>query len=91
LQIYRELRKLFTVTLNLPQEIENNLSPKDAAMHLAIGLYVGKETTLGQASAVAGLPQGEFLRELGRRRIPMNYGPEDLAVDLKAVEELSRR
>jgi predicted HTH domain antitoxin len=84
-------RRPVHMTLKLALEVENRLSPTDAAIHLAIGLYVSKEYTLGQASGVAGLSQGEFMRDLGRRQIPINYGAEDLAVDLKTVEELLRQ
>jgi predicted HTH domain antitoxin len=55
--------------------VEKSLSPESAALHLAIGLFVGEEATLGQAAQIAGLPQAAFLRELGKRRIPIHYGP----------------
>jgi predicted HTH domain antitoxin len=79
------------MTLTLPQNVLGALTPESAAFHLAIGLYVSKEATLGQAAAVAQMTQGGFMRELGKRKIPLNYGPDDLAADLRAVEELSRR
>lgn len=72
--------------LTLPEAIEAKLSPRNAALHLAIGLYVTEEATLGQAAEVAGMPQADFLKELGRRHIPIHYGMEELAEDLKAVE-----
>jgi predicted HTH domain antitoxin len=52
-------------------------------------LFVTEEATLGQAAQTAGLTQAEFLRELGRRRIPVHYGREELAADLAAVESLA--
>ena len=51
--------------LELPSEVEARLSPESVALHLAIGLFVTEEATLGQASAVAGLPQAQFLRVTG--------------------------
>jgi len=75
--------------LVLPTEVEALLSPESAALHLAIGLFVSEEVTLGQASAVAGMPQARFLKELGRRRIPIHYGTEELAEDLKTVAHLA--
>ena len=75
--------------LVLPSEIEARLSPESAALHLAIGLFVADEATLGQASAVAGMPQARFLRELGRRHIPIHYGAEELSSDLAAVADLA--
>jgi predicted HTH domain antitoxin len=58
---------------------------QSAALHLAIGLFVGDEATLAQASIIAGMPQTLFLMELGKRRIPIHYGAEELAEDLNAV------
>ena len=79
------------MTLTLPERIERCLSPESTALHLAIGLFVAEKATLGQAAEVAGLPQAEFLRELGRHRIPIHYGAEELAEDLRTVEALARR
>ena len=79
------------VILMLPREIEARLSPKSTALHLAIGLFVSEEATLGQAATVAGLPQAEFLRELGRRRLPIHYGAEELSEDLRTVDLLAAR
>jgi predicted HTH domain antitoxin len=61
-----------------------------AALHLAIGSFVTEESTLGQAAEVAGLTQADFLRELGRRHIPIHYGADELREDLQAVEALAR-
>lgn len=80
-----------TVHLTLPEAVEMKLSPKDAALHLAIGLFVSDEATLGQASEIAGLTHAAFLRELGRRRIPIHYGPDELAEDLRVVETFGGR
>ena len=77
--------------LILPEAIETKLSPREAALHLAIGLFVSEEATLGQAAEIAGLAQADFLKELGRRRIPIHYGPDELAEDLKVVESFHNR
>jgi predicted HTH domain antitoxin len=79
------------MNLTLPESIEARLSPASTALHLAIGLFVAEEATLGQAAEVAGLSQADFLRELGRRRIPIHYGMEELSEDLQAVESLAKR
>ncbi len=79
------------MNLTLPESIEARLSPESTALHLAIGLFVSEETTLGQAAEIAGIPQAAFLRELGRRRIPIHYGSEELAEDLQAVGALAGR
>lgn len=77
--------------ITLPAPLDARLSPQSTALHLAIGLFVTEEATLGQAAQVAGLSQAEFLLELGRRRIPLHYGVEELAEDLLAVEALAAR
>jgi predicted HTH domain antitoxin len=77
--------------LTLPENLEARLSPQSTALHLAIGLFVSDESTLGQAAKVAGLSQADFLRELGQRRIPIHYGFNELAADLQAVDELAGR
>jgi predicted HTH domain antitoxin len=79
------------MNLALPESMEARLSPEITALHLAIGLFVSEETTLGQAAEIAGLSQSEFLRELGQRRIPIHYGIEELSEDLRTVESLARR
>ena len=79
------------MTLTLPENLEARLSPLSAALHLAIGLFISEEATLGQAAQVAGISQTDFLRELGQRRIPIHYGAEELAADLLAVESLAAR
>jgi predicted HTH domain antitoxin len=72
--------------LTLPDAVESKLSPRKAALHLAIGLFVSEEITLGQAAEIACLTQKDFLKELGSRRIPIHYGMDELAEDLKVVE-----
>ena len=77
--------------LTLPKPLDERISQQDAALHLAIGLFVTEEATLGQAAQTAGLSQAAFLRELGRRRIPIHYGADELATDLQAVKALAAK
>ena len=77
--------------LTLPVPLDERPSPQSTALHLAIGLFVTEEATLGQAAQVAKLSQADFLRELGRRRIPIHYGVEELAADLLTVDSLAGR
>ena len=72
--------------LILPGAVESRFSQREASLHLAIGLFVSEEVTLGQAAEIAGQTQAAFMKELGRRRIPMHYGMEELAEDLRTVE-----
>ena len=77
--------------LTLPKPLDERLAHQSVALHLAIGLFVTEEATLGQAAQTAGMSQAEFLRELGRRRIPMHYGKDELVADLHAVEAMARQ
>ena len=74
--------------ITLPAPLEASLTESRAALHLAIGLFTAEEVTLGQAAEAAGMSQLDFMRELGRRKIPMHYGVGELAEDLVAIREL---
>jgi predicted HTH domain antitoxin len=78
------------MTVPLPKNLEQGRTPQWAALHLAIGLYVSREATLGQAAEAAGLSQSDFQDELGKRKIPINYSVENLLADIQSVRELSR-
>ncbi|MCC7373220.1 MAG: UPF0175 family protein [Verrucomicrobiales bacterium] len=75
----------------LPHRIEAMLSPSEARLDLAIGMYSSGRVTMGTAAEAADLPIPEFQRELGRRRIPVNYTAENFEQDLQAATELARR
>lgn len=75
--------------LTLPENVEATLSPTSAALHLAIGLFVSEEATLGQAAEIAGLNQLDFMRELAKRQIPLHYGVEELTEDLESVKRMT--
>lgn len=74
----RDCGKSGTRCITLPELLETRLTPAQAALHLAIGLFTAEEVTLGQAAEAARLSQSEFMREPGRRKIPLHYGVEDL-------------
>lgn len=78
------------MNLVLPECIEARLSPRDARLDLAVGMYSSGRVTMGTAAKVADLSVSEFQRELGRRGISVNYTAEDLIHDLQAADELSR-
>jgi predicted HTH domain antitoxin len=44
--------------------------------------------SLGRAAEIANMPSPAFLHELGRRKIPINYGVEDLRQDLASLREI---
>jgi predicted HTH domain antitoxin len=79
------------MTLEIPIEATKARTPEWAALHLAIGLYVSAEMSLGKAAEIASLTRDEFLEELRKRKISLNYSTDDLRADLKAVREISAK
>jgi predicted HTH domain antitoxin len=78
------------MTVTIPDNIAARLTAQSISFHLAIGLFVTEEMTLGQAAEIAGRPQADFLKELAKLQIPIHYGEDELAADLLAVESLLR-
>ena len=66
------------------------LTPERLRLEMAAGLYASEEVTLGQASAMAGVSQTQFLRELGRRGICIHYGIAEFEQDLETLNTLGR-
>ena len=64
-----------------------DLTPENARIDLAIGLYAERRVTLGRAAKIAGMVQTAFLRKLGELRIPMHYDLSELEEDLLVVRE----
>jgi predicted HTH domain antitoxin len=79
------------MTLTIPSERigDVKLSERDALIDVAIGLYKREEVSLGRAAEIAGVSSPEFLQELGRRHIPINYEGEDLRADVESLKKVS--
>ena len=77
------------MTLTIPAEQLGNLqlNERDALVDIAIGLYKREEVSLGRAAEVAGISSVQLLSELGRRHIPINYGPDDLLADVAMLND----
>lgn len=80
-----------TMNIALPPEIERRLTEAEAKLHLVIGLFAGEKVTFGQAAAIAGISQPAFLQELGKRKIAVHYGLDELDADIDAVEKMVGR
>jgi len=78
------------MTFTIPDERLKGLpnSEREALMDVAIGLYKRDAVSPGRAAEVVGLRTPEFLNELQRRRIPINYAPHDLRQDLECLDKL---
>ncbi len=79
------------MTLTIPTERLGNvaLNERDAVVDIAIGLYKRQAVSLGRAAEVAGISPVELLAELGRRRIPINYGVDELREDVAVLGKLA--
>ena len=61
-------------------------------LELAVRLFDSEQISLGLAARIAGLPYGQMVDELGRRRIPVvRYPPEDLAHELDVLRGTAGR
>ena len=67
------------------------LTPEQARIEIACGLYAGREVSMGCAAKIAGIPYADFLHELGKRGICLNYGVEDFEHDMRVLEELETK
>ena len=64
-----------------------DLTPDKVRVDLAVGLYAGRQVTLGRAAKIAGMVQAAFLQKLGELRIPMHYDLPEFEEDLLVVRE----
>lgn len=58
-----------------------NLTHDQAILDFAIGIYIDNKITLGQGAHIAFLSQTQFLKELGKCRIPIHYDKEEFDKD----------
>ena len=76
-----------TVTIPDDRIGDIQVSERDALVDIAIGLYKREQVSLGRAAEIANMSSPAFLDELGRRKIPINYGVDDLRQDLCSLRE----
>jgi hypothetical protein len=58
------------VNLVLPDSVEKNLTPAEAALNLALGLFVAERATLGQAAEIAGVISTDLLARTRAQKNP---------------------
>jgi len=61
------------------------LSEDELRLEIAILLYEKGRFSMGQAGKFAGMNRISFQKELGRRKISVNYDMEELERDLKTL------
>ncbi len=80
------------VQIEVPSVILEIISEKnlkdELKLLIALELYREGSVSLGKASEIAGISIYEFMYELRKRRIPINYDEEELEEDLKTIEKL---
>lgn len=76
------------MTIELPDINLPKLTTAEARLELAVGLYAGRRVTLGHGARIAGTTQTEFMREIGRRDIPVHYTAADALHDVAMVDQL---
>lgn len=70
-----------------------NLGPKwaeDVRKRVAASYYAEGRLSLGQAARLSGFAYADFLAYLRERRIPLDYGPQDLADDVDELKRMGR-
>ena len=81
------------MTIELPDKELGSLHLTDgeARIELACGLYAARKVSMGRAAKIAGIPYVDFMHELGKRGICMNYGLEDFEHDMRVLDELAAK
>ena len=64
------------------------LSPELARLEMALGLFRDEKATLEQAAKVSGLSIPLFMKELGKRQIPLHYDVQNLEQDLAVLDKV---
>jgi predicted HTH domain antitoxin len=80
------------MTVEVRDELLRGLqvSPQRLRLEAAVGLFASEDATLGQAAAIAGISQSDFLHQLGRRGICVHYDVAELEEDLQTLARLER-
>lgn len=65
------------------------INEEEAKLDFALGLFIDYKATLGQAAKIANISQGQFMEELGKRKIPIHYDIEDLEEDINTIKSLN--
>lgn len=77
-----------SLTLEIPGDVADALRLPDLEkvqrlrLELSVSLYSQGILALGKTAQLAGLSRAEMNRVLAERKVPMHYGPEELAEDL---------
>jgi predicted HTH domain antitoxin len=89
-ETHNQLIKVISLIITLPDNLikDISLTEREAIFELALGLYVDRKATLGQAARLAGVSRPSFLDALGERQVPIHYDEADLEADLQTLQTL---
>jgi predicted HTH domain antitoxin len=65
-----------------------SLSEAEVRLTLALALFRDERITLAQAARLSGVDRLTFQHHLASRHIPLHYGEEEFAGDLRTLETL---
>lgn len=69
----------------------HSLTSEEARIELACALYAQWKVSMSQAVKTAGIPRVSLWEELGRRKIPIQYGLDDLKHDLRVLDAIAAK
>ncbi|MEM9681501.1 MAG: UPF0175 family protein [Bacteroidota bacterium] len=79
------------MTITISKEISNHIGLKqeELLLEIAILLFQQERLTLSQASKLVEWHQAQFQKELGRRKIPIHYGEDELLKDIETLQRIN--
>lgn len=80
------------MSITITDEVLTTARMTEAEMRqeIAIMLFQKEKLTLAQAGRFAGMHRVAFQHLLSSRHIPVHYGVEDFAQDIKTLHEMGR-
>lgn len=81
------------MTIELPDVKigSHSLTSDEARIELACALYAQWKVSISQAVKIAGVPRISLWKELGKRKIPIQYRVDDLEHDLRVLETIAAK
>ena len=75
------------MSITIPKEylVAAGMTEKDLKLEIALIFYQKRVISLGKAAELAGITRFAFQNELTKRKIPVNYGIEELMEDINTL------
>ena len=77
------------MTIIIEDKLMKNIriTQEEAKLDFALGLFIDYKATLRQAAIIANLTQAKFMKELGKRKIPIHYGIDEFNKDVETLKK----